>query len=194
MITHRKVVEAGVGVLAAVTFAAWIASLADMPKPIWVSNPFAFVLYPAVMGARFAWEQRSRGSVRIVAAGVGGFASMLAVIVGFDVLVTALHPWARDQAWLGTAMLVAVVVGAVALVTRHIVVQTNPHRRRVALAQAAVVGMIVIGLWLGTRWWEATSGFGLLLALIGTFAVYFLDKERMRDADQAEASLESAGS
>ena len=117
---------------------------------------------------------------------------MLALITGFDVLVTALHPWARDRAWIGSVALTVVVVGAVALLARHILVQTNPRRRQVALAEAAVVGMIVFGLWLGTRWWEGTSGLGLLLAFLGTFAVYFLERERMR-AEKAETPLESAG-
>ena len=187
MKTLRRVVGVSVFVLAVLVFAAWIASSSD-PKPIWGSNPFGLVFFSALMSARYAWDQRRRGPVRIVATGVGAIAFLLAVVAGFDVLVTALHPWARDQAWLGTAVLVVVVVGAVALLARHSFVQTNLHRRRVVLAEAAVIGMIVFGLWLGTRWWEGTSGFGLLLAFIGTFAVYFLEKERMRDADQAASS------
>jgi hypothetical protein len=191
--TGRKIAGAGAFVLGALLFAALIASEHDVPRPVWSSNPSGLIVYPVFFGARLGWDQRRHGPIRIVAGIVGGIAFVLALFVGFDAVVSVLHPWARDQGWIGSVGLIVVVAGAVAILARHVVAQATPRRRRIVLAQAGVIVMIGFGLWLGARWWEGTSGFGLLLALIGVFAAYLLEKERMRQPDQPGAPAERAG-
>jgi hypothetical protein len=190
VITGRNVVGAGIFVLGALMLAAWIASGREVPTPIWSSNPSGLLFCPVFFGARLGWDQRRRGAIRIVAGIVGGIAFALACFLAFDAVVSVLHPWARDQAWIGSAGLVLLVATALALLMRHIVVQTNAGRRRIALAQAGVIATIAFGLWLGTRWWEGTSGFGLLLALIGVFAAYGLEKVRVNGADSSQPPVD----
>src|SRR5205085_4472154 len=110
--TRRDVIWS---LIAVVAFAAWYASSPEVPNPIWSVIPTPLWLYPVFFGLRSGWDQRRRGPIRVVAAGIIGTVSFVALAILFDRLVQAMRPWARNQAWLEPVIFGAAIVAAIAL-------------------------------------------------------------------------------